>query len=625
MNKRKIITILFGIVLLCSLQIPDAGIQTNSFSQSTRALDQNNTQRLHDPVKNSIVSADVEVLRITDDDENDEEHQIDDNMIVWNKADEIYLYNGSSIIRITNNTYIDELPQIDDGQIVWQGNETDDFDVFLYNGTSTVKLSNSTQDDIHPQIDNGQVVWQSWDGVDSEIFFYNGTTIIQLTDDVYEQEYPQIDNGMIVWQGYDGGTDREIYLYNGSSVIKLTNNGYNDAAPQIDDGKVVWTGYDGNDYEIYLYNGSSVIQLSDNSVTDQTAKIDNGQVVWEGGVSNWEIMFYNGTDTIQLTNSPQNDLAPQIDDGLIVWQRERFYGNWDILYYNGTDTVFLTDSDDYWDEHPKIDNGNVAWTRRYLLEEWQDREIMYCYLPPIIGEPLIELDTTLDGIAPCIDDNPYITVDIRYVDSRDAFIMYSSSDGAIWNKTVLTKHAENDTWYTSLPSFEQLTEVLWYVLVSETAELNYTRKNSLGEPFQYMIINRQPTVQLLTPVGGTHYTDEVVITWASNDPDDDILVYTLSYSIDGGAWQEISSGLTETTYTWNTSSMSYSDTVKVRVAASDGYDGVAEDETSSTFIIGTTSTSSTSSGQPDTLLLLTMLGVGVVVLVVIITVVVKKR
>ena len=94
----------------------------------------------------------------------------------------------------------------------------------------------------------------------------------------------------------------------------------------------------------------------------------------------------------------------------------------------------------------------------------------------------------------------------------------------------------------------------------------------ISETVEVNVENRPPTVNIITPDG-----EELVcapgieINWQASDPDGDPLTYNLSYSPDGGvSFVPIVSGLTDTSFFWDTSGLPSGENYRVRVVASDG-------------------------------------------------------
>ncbi|MFX1274695.1 MAG: hypothetical protein ACFFAT_06570 [Promethearchaeota archaeon] len=212
----------------------------------------------------------------------------------------------------------------------------------------------------------------------------------------------------------------------------------------------------------------------------------------------------------------------------------------------------------------------------------------YDYLPPIISFPDIDLDSSQDGLAPCKDDSPLIIVEIfDEGEIQSALILYSTNDGTNWDSAILSEQVTNPgTWQGTIPAFDHGTRVVWYLKVWDLQGGYSNRTDPNGNPFSYTVINRIPSIILNTPNGNESYIDSVVIEWSGFDLDGDALTYTLAYSIEGVGWWLLDTGITDTSYLWDVSSLGYSDSVLIKVLVNDGFGGEAVDESDFLFSIG---------------------------------------
>ena len=82
-----------------------------------------------------------------------------------------------------------------------------------------------------------------------------------------------------------------------------------------------------------------------------------------------------------------------------------------------------------------------------------------------------------------------------------------------------------------------------------------------------------PTVNFTAPNGGTFNAANVItVTWTANDDDGDLLQFGLDYSPDNGAtWTTIEPKLTGTSYLWTPDFVPSSNTGRLRLRASDGF------------------------------------------------------
>ncbi len=82
-----------------------------------------------------------------------------------------------------------------------------------------------------------------------------------------------------------------------------------------------------------------------------------------------------------------------------------------------------------------------------------------------------------------------------------------------------------------------------------------------------------PTINLTAPNGGTFNAGTPInVTWTANDLDSDPLQFALDYSADNGAtWEKINPRIIGSSYLWTPGYVTATNTAKVRVRASDGF------------------------------------------------------
>jgi hypothetical protein len=228
------------------------------------------------------------------------------------------------------------------------------------------------------------------------------------------------------------------------------------------------------------------------------------------------------------------------------------------------------------------------------------------YIPPIIEFPTINYDTSLDGLAPCEDDQPFIKADIFDEGGIDlAVIWYSLNGGTNWDSVMLQEQVANPgSWQGSIPSLNHGVTVLWYLQAWDLEGSNSIRKDPNGLPYQYIVLNRAPSVRILSPNGAESYLDTLRITWSALDVDGDVLTYTLSYNIANTGWQLLASGVSGNYYDWDISDMPYCETVLVKVVADDGFGGTAFDESDYVFTIGEAPADGNGGGAPVEIVLI---------------------
>lgn len=132
--------------------------------------------------------------------------------------------------------------------------------------------------------------------------------------------------------------------------------------------------------------------------------------------------------------------------------------------------------------------------------------------------------------------------------------------------------------YTS-PNYYYYYGINWY---------SFDYSTSSARPTLTVTYNTPPTTPTLTaPNGGETYNESATITWqASTDSDGDFLTYHLQYSPDNGTnWYDITSGVSGTSYNWNTSALPAGSTYLVRIRAYDGYSYSSYDQSNGVFTI----------------------------------------
>lgn len=209
------------------------------------------------------------------------------------------------------------------------------------------------------------------------------------------------------------------------------------------------------------------------------------------------------------------------------------------------------------------------------------------YIPPLIDFPEIELDSNNDGIGPCMDDNPNILVHMEDEGGINySLIYYSINDGVNWDTALLKEQAANPEYFWGyIPGRAHGTIVLWYIRAWDSANIRSERMDPFGNYFKYTVKNRLPSVRLSSPIGGELYEDLITIEWEGSDPDADDLTYTISYTKGGGGWILIQRDVTGSSYEWDISSISRSNTVLLKIIADDGYGGRCEYITEYVFSI----------------------------------------
>jgi hypothetical protein len=139
--------------------------------------------------------------------------------------------------------------------------------------------------------------------------------------------------------------------------------------------------------------------------------------------------------------------------------------------------------------------------------------------------------------------------------------------GSVWN--------QNSAFINFLNGDVTAVLHLW----QDTTELAQTTRSFV------FLNNLDPEVFLTRPYGGETISGTYVIHWIANDPDGDSLSYQLEYNLEETGWILLASGITTTQYSWDTTSISYSESILLRITATDGFGGEYSNEGDGSFSI----------------------------------------
>lgn len=152
----------------------------------------------------------------------------------WPYGGDWEIFLGSS--PLTNNTVDDTDPQISGSRVVWlrAGN------VWLWNGSAEVQLALSGNCQ-NPRISGSYAVWSE----SGYIKLYNIDTAGTVQLGIYGSGEPSISGPIVAWRH---GNPGEIYVYDirDGTQTRLTNNTYQDSYPEVSGGTVVWQGQAAN-------------------------------------------------------------------------------------------------------------------------------------------------------------------------------------------------------------------------------------------------------------------------------------------------------------------------------------------------------------------------------------------
>jgi len=147
----------------------------------------------------------------------------------------------------------------------------------------------------------------------------------------------------------------------------------------------------------------------------------------------------------------------------------------------------------------------------------------------------------------------------------------------------------------------------------------------IANAFYWLIENRAPTVELITPNGGELLNGTITIEWDAVDFDSDLLTFDVFYSDNNGAaWTILANDLSVLEFAWNTTLHDDGTGYMIRVIVSDGV-LADQDESDSSFELDNFDETTTGTGLPLDPTLLAIIGGAVLVIVIILVIIMKKK
>jgi len=146
----------------------------------------------------------------------------------------------------------------------------------------------------------------------------------------------------------------------------------------------------------------------------------------------------------------------------------------------------------------------------------------------------------------------------------------------------------------------------------------------LANAFYWLIENRAPSVEVITPNGGELINGTITVEWNAVDFDSDPLSFDVLYSDDNGSsWDDLATGVTSDNVSWNTSLYADGNGYMIRVIVTDGVE-TAHDDSDAPFELDNFD-ETLPPGPPLDPQLLLIIGAGVLVVVIVLVIVMKKK
>ncbi|MFX0009778.1 MAG: hypothetical protein ACFE9R_05640 [Candidatus Hermodarchaeota archaeon] len=166
-------------------------------------------------------------------------------------------------------------------------------------------------------------------------------------------------------------------------------------------------------------------------------------------------------------------------------------------------------------------------------------------------------------------------------DSISFDLSYRIDEG---NWTPIVSNLIDQTNYLwNLSSFSQTYINVEFLIEASDGDTGYANDTSSSFIIK---VNRDPSVDIISPNGGEVLRDDTLIQWTYDDLDDDAVFFNISYQIDGGAWIPIIKELeNQTSHLWDLSDFyqSYYN-MSVKIIAYDAFGGYSEDNSSDYFM-----------------------------------------
>ncbi len=156
-------------------------------------------------------------------------------------------------------------------------------------------------------------------------------------------------------------------------------------------------------------------------------------------------------------------------------------------------SIYDNEATDHISQQIGIDNNFGTYIFRTYGMETQTSQPLengtIDYIPPVFGTVQVKLDSNEDGESVCIDDSPFLSVQITDESPMQlAVLYYSINNGVNWLDAVMQELSEGSgTYFAVIPAQAAKTLVLYYLKAWDARGLSSTKFNPQGLPFSYTV------------------------------------------------------------------------------------------------------------------------------------------
>lgn len=155
-------------------------------------------------------------------------------------------------------------------------------------------------------------------------------------------------------------------------------------------------------------------------------------------------------------------------------------------------------------------------------------------------------------------------------------------DGESWTP-IVSELIDQTNYIWNLSNFSQTHINVEFLIEASDGDTGYANDTSSSFIIK---VNRDPSVDIISPNGGEVLRDDTLIQWTYDDLDDDAVFFNISYQINGGVWIPIVNELeNQTSQLWDLSGFTQSYyNMSVKIIAYDAFGGYSEDNSSDYFM-----------------------------------------